>query len=183
MEIKIPQGCENGGAFLHPSPHPCGSLSDSGTITLHERISSGKLFCNVKSPGIFLFRDGYYHNPRYHPHCKRINAYHSIRLTRVHVLTYSSFSPSAPECSLSAPSLQQRSQSVTPYSCQVPEARVSFIALQNKFFQIISQSFSFFKGIFQKNRVFSIFHSYFVCLSTYLFSVLEYTIRCSLYRL
>ena len=79
--------------------------------------------------------------------------------------------------------LKQRSQSVTPYSCQVPEARVSFIALQNKFFQIISQSFSFFKGIFQKNRVFSIFHSYFVCLSTYLFSVLEYTIRCSLYRL
>ncbi len=121
MEIKIPQGCENGGAFLHPSPHPCGSLSDSGTISLHERISSGKLFCNVKSPGIFLFRDGYYHNPRYHPHCKRINAYHSIRLTRVHVLTYSSFSPSAPECSLSAPSLQQRSQSVTPYSCQVPK--------------------------------------------------------------
>ena len=42
--------------------------------------------------------------------CPPLNSQHTVL-----------FNQSAPECSLSAPSLKQRSQSAAPYSCQVPK--------------------------------------------------------------
>ena len=47
----------------------------------------------------------------------------------ISALQYFSFNRSAPECSLLSSFPKQCSQSVTPHSCQVPESRVSFIAL------------------------------------------------------
>ena len=57
-------------------------------------------------------------------------------LNACHVPTYYCFNRSAPECSLLSPSLHQRSQSVTPNSCQVSENRVSFFAF-SKFMILI----------------------------------------------
>ena len=106
-------------------------------------------WCEKKRPGIQRYpgaNKSLY--PRYHPHSQNpqiLSQKHITSALRTDLLQPEKRSPqkipaffphqkscpfnrSAPECSLFIRSLKQRSQSVTPYSCQVPWTRVSFIA-------------------------------------------------------
>ena len=78
---------------------------------------------------IIVFRDGLSSYPRYHPLLNSpLNSPLAHNACLRTALLAIAFAQSAPECSLLFLSLKQRSQSVTPYSCQVSTNRVSFFA-------------------------------------------------------